>query len=222
MKYIFCAAAVFVLTSFTSQAAMNKVVDEKRPPNTVKTVKIAFTGAITQNKIMALSAAIDEIAQNYKAATEIQLYLTSPGGDVDAGKMGYQIVKDSPIPVATVNMSSVESSATLIYCGAKKRLTMDDSIFLLHAPTIHDARDRDFSENMLVEKNEFNSRFRNIIKNIYHTCTNLTDDQIDKITYSEDNHMLLDNQHALAVGIATGGLSHFMPADAAYYIHDNN
>ncbi|MEB6532993.1 ATP-dependent Clp protease proteolytic subunit [Pantoea stewartii] len=120
MKYIFCAAAVFVLTSFTSQAAMNKVVDEKRPPNTVKTVKIAFTGAITQNKIMALSAAIDEIAQNYKAATEIQLYLTSPGGDVDAGKMGYQIVKDSPIPVTTVNMSSVESSATLIYCGAKE------------------------------------------------------------------------------------------------------
>ncbi|MEJ1268099.1 hypothetical protein WDV93_15635 [Pantoea ananatis] len=110
----------------------------------------------------------------------------------------------------------------MIYCGAQKRQVMGDSIFLLHAPTVGNAPRSNVSENMLDEKTEFTSRYRNMIKTIYQSCTHLTDEQIEKITYSEDNHKLLDNKQALATGIATGEMTDFQPADAAYYIHDND
>lgn len=222
MKYNALIAALFITISAPSLAAINRVVDGKRPPNTVKSVKVFFTGVVTLNKVMSLSSALDEIGQNYKSATQVLLYISSPGGDIDAGKIGYQVVKNSPIPVTTVNASSVESSATMIYCGAQKRQVMGDSIFLLHAPTVGNAPRSNVSENMLDEKTEFTSRYRNVIKTIYQSCTHLTDEQIEKITYSEDNHKLLDNKQALATGIATGEMTDFQPADAAYYIHDND
>lgn len=222
MKYKLCVAAILSIVNFTSLAAMNKVVDEQRPIKTINFAKIYFTGAVTINKIMSLSSIIDEISQKYKATTEVQLYINSNGGDIDAGKIAYQIIKDSPIPVTTINMSSVESSATLIYCGANKRMVMNNSVFLLHAPRVQNAPEKSIGEDVLDERNEFNNRYRDLMKNIYKTCTNLTDEQIEKVTYSEDNHMLLDNKRALAVGIATGEISNFQPADVAYYINDKN
>ncbi|MEJ1268098.1 hypothetical protein WDV93_15630 [Pantoea ananatis] len=96
MKYNALIAALFITISAPSLAAINRVVDVKRPPNTVKSVKVFFTGVVTLNKVMSLSSVLDEIGQNYKSATQVLLYISSPGGDIDAGKIGYQIVKNSP------------------------------------------------------------------------------------------------------------------------------
>ncbi|GAB2939969.1 hypothetical protein GCM10011328_29220 [Hafnia psychrotolerans] len=220
MKFIYFIMPVMLLLSIHADAGMSKVINATSPEN-IKLVKIFYTGAITENKIISLANVIDEIEQKYKSTQLIYLYINSSGGDMDSGKIGLKLVKDSPIPITTVNLSSVESSATMIFCGAKNRLIMDDTTFLLHAPKLGHSLNNSSEVNIdqAVERLKI---YRDMFKKTYRQCTNLTDAQIDKITYSEDAHEILNNKEALAIGLATGETEKIERTDAAYYIYDGN
>ncbi|MDF7662835.1 hypothetical protein PUG81_28130 [Erwiniaceae bacterium L1_54_6] len=60
-----------------------------------------------------------------------------------------------------------------------------------------------------------------VLNSVYKGRKKITDEQIDKITYSEGNHMTLDADQALAVGIEKEKVNSILPADASYHINDN-
>lgn len=219
LKYMF---ATLILLSVHAEATITRVVNNAVAPQAVDAVKVFYTGAVNQEKVMALASVIDEINQKYTSAKNIYLYISSNGGDIDSGNIGYQLVKSSPIPVTTINVSSVISSATLIYCGAQNRLVMDNTDFLLHAPKVVTSIKNEVPENVINDEHEWSATFRGMFKHIYKTCTNLSDDQIDKVTYSEDNHMLLNSTAALNIKIATGEQKEIKPTEASFYIFDGS
>ncbi|MEA9391221.1 ATP-dependent Clp protease proteolytic subunit [Acerihabitans sp. TG2] len=219
LKYVF---ATLILLSVHAEATIIRVVNNAVAPQTVNAIKVFYTGVVNQEKVMALASVIDEINQKYTSAKHIYLYISSTGGDVDSGNIGYQLVKSSPIPVTTINVSFVQSSATLMYCGAQNRLVMDNTEFLLHAPTVGTVIKNDVSENVINDEHEWSATYRGMIKHIYKICTNLSDDKIDKLTYSEDNHMLLNSTAALNIKLATGEQKGIQPTEASFYIYDGS
>jgi len=65
-------------------------------------------------------------------ATQINLHLSSPGGELLAGFTAYHFLKSLPVPVYTHNLSNVESIATVIYLAGTDRRVNPGSRFLLH------------------------------------------------------------------------------------------
>ncbi|WP_139812083.1 ClpP family protease [Ensifer aridi] len=215
-----CLLAAVALSAFSTplQAATLRVMNDASSPPSVSTVKIVYTGEVNQEKIAALASALDEINLKYKFAHDIYLYISSPGGEVDSGNVGYQAIRSSVVPVTTINLSEVISAATMLYCAGQKRLVLDDTSFLLHAPTSW--IEGEVAENRIVNHQEISVRYRTELKTIYRSCTNLSDERIDKITYSEDTHLVADVEKALSIGLATGTAKNVVPADATWYIYD--
>lgn len=211
--------AAVALSAFSTplQAAMLRVMSDASSPPPVSTVKIVYTGKVNQEKIAALGSALDEINLKYKSAHDIYLYISSSGGKVDSGNVGYQVIRSSVVPVTTINLSEVDSAATMLYCAGQKRLVLDDTSFLLHAPTRW--FEGKLAANQIINSQEA-SASRTELKTIYRSCTNLSDERIDKITYSEDTHLIADVEKALSIGLATGTAKNVVPADATWYIYD--
>jgi ATP-dependent Clp protease protease subunit len=65
-------------------------------------------------------------------ATQINLHISSPGGELLAGFTAYHFLKSLPVPVYTHNLSNVESIATVIYLAGTDRRVNPGSRFLLH------------------------------------------------------------------------------------------
>lgn len=215
-----CLLATVALSTLSAplQAATLRVMSDAPSPPSVGRVKIVYTGKVNDEKIAALASALDEISLKYKSAHDIYLYISSTGGDVDAGNVAYQAIRSSVVPVTTVNLSEVVSAATLLYCAGQKRLVLDDTSFLLHAP--YHRVEGYLAENDIINDQEINATARTEIKAIYRSCTNLSDERIDKITYSEDAHLIADVEKALSIGLATGKARNIEPADATWYIYD--
>ncbi|MCZ4093606.1 ClpP family protease [Sinorhizobium psoraleae] len=187
-------------------------------PQSLSTVKIVYTGEVNEDKIAALASALDEINVKYKSAHDIYLYISSPGGKVDSGNVGYQVIRSSVVPVTTINLSMVGSAATMLYCAGQKRLVLDDTSFLLHAPTRW--IQGELAANDIINQQESLATSHAELKTIYRTCTNLSDERIEEITYSEDTHVFAGVEKALSIGLATGTARNVEPADATWYIYD--
>ncbi|WP_249939667.1 ATP-dependent Clp protease proteolytic subunit [Escherichia coli] len=72
-----------------------------------------FTVPVNQSPVNALiSNCLGAINQG---ATELNIYISSPGGDLVAGFTAYHFLKALPIPVKTHNLSNVESVANIIF-----------------------------------------------------------------------------------------------------------
>ncbi|WP_293797542.1 ATP-dependent Clp protease proteolytic subunit [uncultured Pantoea sp.] len=65
-------------------------------------------------------------------ATQINLHISSPGGELLAGFTAYHFLKSLPVPVHTHNLSNVESIATVIYLAGSDRRVNPGSRFLIH------------------------------------------------------------------------------------------
>ncbi|MCR4236590.1 ATP-dependent Clp protease proteolytic subunit [Escherichia coli] len=89
-----------------------------------------FTVPVNQSTVNALiSNCLGAINQ---VATELNIYISSPGGDLVAGFTAYHFLKALPIPVKTHNLSNVESVANIIFLAGSERKANPGSRFLLH------------------------------------------------------------------------------------------
>lgn len=85
-----------------------------------KSARIIFNGDITANKSLEFIDALDKLHYASPGLKEITLYINSYGGDMDSGYLLYQAIKNAAVPITAVNISMTASSATLMYCAAKK------------------------------------------------------------------------------------------------------
>ena len=65
-------------------------------------------------------------------ATEIELHMSSEGGNMTAGFALYFFLKSLPVPLTTYNIGSVESVAVVIFLAGQRRYACPGTRFLIH------------------------------------------------------------------------------------------
>lgn len=88
-----------------------------------------------------------------QGATEINLHISSQGGETGAGFTAYNFLKSLPVMLRTHNISNIESIANIVFLAGKERFANPISRFLLHpllwgfgSPSADHARLREYGK----------------------------------------------------------------------------
>ena len=92
-------------------------------------MNIKAFGPINTDLVNAISAAMDNLTPDFGM---FHILLSSPGGETSAGVTGYNLIKNSPVPVHVHNMGEVSSAAMLLYLAGKIRTAAPISKFTFH------------------------------------------------------------------------------------------
>ncbi|MDH2999774.1 hypothetical protein A1D23_06665 [Chelonobacter oris] len=185
-----------------------------------ESAKIFYTAPIEANLVSDLVFAIDEINSLYPKLKNIYLYINSDGGDMDSGQIAYWAVKSSKIPVTTVNLSMVGSSATIMFCGAQQRLSLPGGKFLLHASSLTGTEGLlrpDDIDNLKKESMLYNQVFFNT----YKQCTEYSDQEIGRLLHSEGTRLLLTADEVKNKKLIGGMADKIEQTPISYYIVEN-
>lgn len=104
---------------------------------------IYFKTDVTEESINKLSHAVNELNLKLKkmcsndnygvfSPKPIILHITTCGGDLLSGFFGYDIVKNSKVPIHTVIEGSVASAGSLLSIAGEKRYITEHSHILIH------------------------------------------------------------------------------------------
>nr|WP_205246717.1 ATP-dependent Clp protease proteolytic subunit [Enterobacter sp. Cy-643] len=200
---------ITVLISYSSFAAAQPVEDKN------KIAKIYYTGEMQPSAVSRLVSVFDEVNKN-NDVERIYLYINSYGGDMDAGLMAAAAVRSSAIPVTTVAMSTVGSSATIMFCAADDRRSLPEGSLFLHPASISHQGDVRPADVAYLEKET--RRFNEMFKKTYRACTKLDDAKIAEILHSEYNLTNYSPSEAMAVGLISSVDKKIIPATYSYAI----
>lgn len=91
---------------------------------------VHFICPVTQSTISTLqSNLLSAIAQG---ASQINLHISSSGGDVSSGFTAYHFMKSLPVPIHCYNISNIDSIANVIFLAGSRRFSNRRARFLLH------------------------------------------------------------------------------------------
>lgn len=99
--------------------------------------RLLIQGEITQESAFEFARAMRYLNSCSKTET-IDIYINSPGGNIDAGMLYYDVIQSSPAPVRMFCLGCAYSMAALIFsCGQKgSRFMLPNSKLMLHEPLI--------------------------------------------------------------------------------------
>ena len=97
---------------------------------------LCIRGEITQES--AFEFALTAAYLNSLSETEsITVYINSPGGDIDAGLLMYDVIQTSPAPIRLVALGTAYSMAALLFAsGLHGRYLLPNSKLMLHEPLL--------------------------------------------------------------------------------------
>jgi ATP-dependent protease ClpP protease subunit len=109
----------------------------------IKNNHIYFKSPVSEKSIAKLmdiinsaNEAFEELKNTIKIAklepTPLYLHITSNGGNLFFGLLGYDIIKNSKIPIYTIVEGYANSAASLMSVAGKKRFITENSFLLLH------------------------------------------------------------------------------------------
>lgn len=212
---------IFLLLSlFRANATVSTVHKDEINANQVSAVGVYFNGTVNNQTMTWLLSALYEINNNFNNVKYVDLYINSPGGDIDAAYFAYEAIKKYPIKLNAINSSMTSSAATLLYCASADRYTMPLSIFVLHPPAVksdgNDYVQPDKITRALQEAEFYSYKF----KSIYSKCTNINDRDMHNLLYSDSERMVLDASHAEIKGLVTKGIKQSETYAVTYFITD--
>lgn len=76
---------------------------------------------------------------------EIELFITSAGGDPSCAFALYDLIRSIPNKVTTVAAGNADSAATIIFLAGNKRAIMPNATILMHTPRVELGADRKLS-----------------------------------------------------------------------------
>lgn len=195
--------------------------EDNNKKDEVSIVKIYFSGSVNEKKAGELVQAIDDANINYKKLKRIYLYINSYGGDMDSGYAAYWAVKSSRTPVTTVNMGTVMSSASMIFCGADDRQSLKGGRFILHPASVslgNSSYQPDELERKRQELEGFNAMFRDV----YKECTKLSEQEIADLLHAENQRRFMLNDEARQTGLIAKIADKIMDSSVSYFVTDTN
>ncbi|HDC1420839.1 TPA: ATP-dependent Clp protease proteolytic subunit [Salmonella enterica] len=170
---------------------------------------------MTVPAVSDLIKALDDAGRR-KGIQRIFLYINSYGGDMDSGLMAAAAIRSSAVPVTTIAMSTVGSSATLMLCAAKERKALPEGSIYFH-PSFIDYKGV-LRPDTIDELNKELERFRIMFKRAYKQCSNLKDSRIDEILHSESNRITFTPEEAITAGIISGTDEKIINTPDSWYI----
>ena len=97
---------------------------------------LELRGLISSNRGDYMNAGLvadDLIALNHISHEPITLFISSPGGDMGAGMMLYDIIRASKAPITTIGHDCA-SMASLLLAAGRRRLSLPHSSHMIHQP----------------------------------------------------------------------------------------
>lgn len=220
MRKLSVVAAV-LLASGGAQANVTFIKSDTVGNGQVNEAGVYFSGQVNNQTVTWLLSAVSEIRENYRNVKDVDLYINSPGGDMDAGYLAYETLRRSPLKLNMINASMTASSATLIYCASPARYSMPMAQFMLHpAAAFNEKADYlrpDQARQILEDGENYNAMFRRV----YASCTTLSQDELRKITDSEAARAVYPAGEAVKRGLASGGIRESRSYALTYYITDS-
>lgn len=201
-----------------AHAAVTEVRPEGLRNEAVKHINVTYSGAITPELIMDLMSTLDKVNLTYLTAQGMTLYLNSGGGNMDSGYMGYTAIKNSRIPVTTVNAAVVGSSASLLFCAGTSRQAFPASHFILHPASATVLGGQDLKPDALSLLSSTLARYNAMFKSVYQTCTHFSDADIEAMLSAENQRKDLSAEQAKSVGLINAVTSQRGPAEVSYFI----
>lgn len=218
-KILIITTCVFLPMTMAHAEYKKVVATDIKTVEAIKEGKIYFTAKVDNQSVSSLIQAIDDLNVSYKNLKRIYLYIDSYGGAMDSGKIAYWAVRSSRTPITAVNMSTVMSSATMIFCGAEDRQSLKGGRFIMHPANIY-GTDYSFQPDDLSDFTVKLQGFNQMFVDVYKECTTLTDDEIKSVLFSENNKITLLPDEAQAKGVISQLADKTADTPVAYYISD--
>ena len=165
------------------------------------------TRHLMKRKIFINGGIDSELANNFlsqfmylenEGDEEITIYINSPGGEVNAGLMIYDIIQGSSVPVNIICTGMAASMAAVILAGGQKgrRYILKHSKVMIHEPLL--ANGVGGSATSIKNISESILETRNLLNGILAKHTGKTLKEVNKAT-SFDNYM--NAEEAIKFGI---------------------
>lgn len=162
---------------------------------TAKPTVIRFFAPVIDVSVNALLSVIDEKMK--QGIREFILLISTPGGSVFHGLSAYNYLKGLPATVTTHNFGQVDSIGLVLYCSGKRRLSVPQARFLLHA--VH----ANF-KNESLEEPQLEERLKGLkidIENIAKVIATNTGKTIEEVTNAMLSRTTLNPDQAKAWGL---------------------
>ncbi len=159
----------------------NKRKEEERPfaERLFKTRTVIIAKPISKELAETVTARLILMDEEDSSA-QINLYINSPGGDVDAGFAIFDTIRFISAPVKCISTGLVASAAVIILLAAQKnnRFSMPNSRFLMHQPS---TGVRGSTADIRIEANEI-VKMREKINNLISDETGQAIEKVEKDT----------------------------------------
>lgn len=186
---------------------------------------VYFNAGVNDRSISSLLAALTDISLKYPGIQNVNLYLNSAGGSMEAGYVAYEFLRRYPLKVNTINAATTDSAATMLYCAAPDRYSAPLARFLLHPaaagiPVNNGYLKPDQAKQVVEDAEEENLKF----SDIYKDCLKLPPNEITTLLSSESTRRRLDYAAAKRLGLITREPDQLPrgPDRATYFITDGS
>ncbi|EDT6683830.1 hypothetical protein UJ50_002783 [Salmonella enterica subsp. enterica] len=214
-------SVLFLIASVHVSADSILIKNDRVRNADVREAAIWFNGGIDNRTVTWLLSSLDDIRGQFSNINNVDIYINSEGGDMDAGYLAWEVLRKSPVTLNMINASMTGSAATLLYCASGERYTMPHARFLLHPAAAWNDKDDylkpDQARRILEDAEDYNSLFRTV----YSSCTTLTDEELRKITSSETGRVVPGTDAAEKLGLVSRGVREPHSYPVNYYITDS-
>jgi ATP-dependent Clp protease protease subunit len=93
-----------------------------------------FTGDVTNSNVQGVIQHFNTKRIEENSQDEFSIYLSSVGGDIDAGIRLYDFLKSIPNKVLVYGFGQVDSSAIMILLAGDTRVALRNTRFRIHSP----------------------------------------------------------------------------------------
>lgn len=115
----------------TTQAEVKNPVEAHHgEPVPTRPAFIAFSGDIQPPIYQPLVRLFDELIQ--QAHDEINVLLTTNGGDIQTGFAIHNFLRSQSVPVVTHNVGNVDSIGNVVFLGGRRRYAAPNARFMFH------------------------------------------------------------------------------------------
>jgi ATP-dependent Clp protease protease subunit len=171
---------------------------------------VHFIGPIHHNSACTVRNLCLQALQS--GASEIELHMSTEGGNMTAGFALYFFLKSLPVPLTTYNLGSVESVGVVIFLAGSKRFACPGTRFLVHP--LHWG----FGSLVAADHSRV-SEWRDCLDfdaeryaAIFEDATRAAGVRDDIRTHLFGNARIFDADQALAAGIIQGAVQARLPA----------
>lgn len=101
-----------------------------KPTQITDPTYISFSSDITPISITGLLAACTQVAN--EGVQTIYLMIATPGGGVDAGFNGYNVLRGLPPKIITHNVGNIDSIGNVLFLAGEERYACANATFMFH------------------------------------------------------------------------------------------